>query len=78
MGSRSAYDVIIVGAGSVGTPTALYLAEAGVATLVIDHYDNNPDAGPAWKQSFGHHPKSFPDRPEFAGGEPLQKPSRPQ
>jgi len=34
--SRGAYDVIIVGAGSVGTPTALYLAEAGVQTLVID------------------------------------------
>lgn len=29
-------DVIVVGAGSVGTPLAMYLAEAGVRTLVID------------------------------------------
>jgi sarcosine oxidase subunit beta len=30
------YDVIIVGAGSVGTPAAWSLAQAGVRTLVID------------------------------------------
>lgn len=30
------YDVIIIGAGSVGTPTAVSLAERGVRTLVID------------------------------------------
>jgi sarcosine oxidase subunit beta len=30
------HDVIIVGAGSVGLPTAFFLAEAGVKTLVID------------------------------------------
>ena len=30
------YDVIIIGAGSVGAPTAFSLAEAGVRTLVID------------------------------------------
>ena len=28
------YDVIIIGAGSVGTPAALSLAEAGLRTLV--------------------------------------------
>ncbi len=32
----SEYDVIIVGAGSVGAPAAVSLAEAGVKTLVID------------------------------------------
>ncbi|TFG20599.1 MAG: FAD-binding oxidoreductase [Promethearchaeota archaeon] len=32
----SSYDVIIIGAGSVGTPTAMALARAGVKTLVID------------------------------------------
>jgi sarcosine oxidase subunit beta len=32
----SHYDVIIVGAGSVGTPAAFSLAKAGVRTLVID------------------------------------------
>jgi sarcosine oxidase subunit beta len=32
----SHYDVIIVGAGSVGTPAAWSLAEAGIRTLVID------------------------------------------
>ncbi len=30
------HDVIIIGAGSVGTPTAMSLAERGVKTLVID------------------------------------------
>ena len=31
-----AYDVIIVGAGSVGVPTAMALAELGIKPLVID------------------------------------------
>ena len=31
------YDAIVVGAGSVGIPTALALAQAGQRTLVIDH-----------------------------------------
>jgi len=30
------YDVIIIGAGSVGTPTAMSLAQAGFRTLVVD------------------------------------------
>src|SRR5512137_253636 len=30
------YDVIIIGAGSVGVPSAMSLAEAGVRTLIID------------------------------------------
>ena len=30
------YDVIIIGAGSVGTPTAYYLAKAGLKVLVIE------------------------------------------
>lgn len=30
------YDVIVIGAGSVGAPAALYLAQAGYKTLVID------------------------------------------
>jgi sarcosine oxidase subunit beta len=30
------YDVLIIGAGSVGAPTAFSLAEAGIRTLVID------------------------------------------
>lgn len=30
------YEVIIIGAGSVGTPAAFYLARAGVRTLVLD------------------------------------------
>ncbi|MHA1110210.1 MAG: NAD(P)/FAD-dependent oxidoreductase [Promethearchaeota archaeon] len=32
----TSYDVIIIGAGSVGTPTAMALANAGLKTLVID------------------------------------------
>ncbi len=30
------YDAIIIGAGSVGTPTAMSLASRGIRTLVID------------------------------------------
>ena len=30
------YDVIVIGAGSVGTPTALFLGERGYRTLVLD------------------------------------------
>jgi sarcosine oxidase subunit beta len=32
------YDVIVVGAGSVGLPTAMFLAEAGLSTLVVDQF----------------------------------------
>ncbi len=32
------YDVIVVGAGSVGLPTAVSLAEAGLTTLVVDQF----------------------------------------
>ncbi len=32
----TSYDVIIIGAGSIGTPTAMALANAGLKTLVID------------------------------------------
>jgi sarcosine oxidase, subunit beta len=34
--ANKAFDVIIIGAGSVGTPTAMAMAEAGLRTLVID------------------------------------------
>jgi len=30
------YDVIIIGAGSIGTPTAYYLSKAGIKVLVVD------------------------------------------
>lgn len=36
--SAPAFDAIVIGAGSVGLPTALFLAEAGVSTLVIDQF----------------------------------------
>jgi sarcosine oxidase subunit beta len=32
------YDVIIIGAGSVGLPTALFMAQAGLKPLVIDQF----------------------------------------
>jgi sarcosine oxidase subunit beta len=32
------YDAVIIGAGSVGLPTAFYLAEAGLRPLVIDQF----------------------------------------
>ncbi len=34
--SSNQYDVIIIGAGSLGTPTAYYLAEAGLKVLVLE------------------------------------------
>ena len=36
--SAKTYDVIVIGAGSVGLPTAVFLAEAGLSTLVIDQF----------------------------------------
>jgi sarcosine oxidase subunit beta len=36
MTAPKSYDVIVVGAGSVGTPTALALAGSGLKVLVID------------------------------------------
>ncbi len=36
MTTNKSFDVIVVGAGSVGTPTALALAEAGLKVLVLD------------------------------------------
>ncbi len=36
MKSNPSYDVIIIGSGSIGTPTALFLAQSGINTLVID------------------------------------------
>ncbi|MEN6526981.1 MAG: FAD-dependent oxidoreductase, partial [Candidatus Polarisedimenticolia bacterium] len=36
--SAAAYDAIVVGAGSVGMPTAMFLAEKGLKTLVVDQF----------------------------------------
>jgi sarcosine oxidase subunit beta len=36
--TRSTYDVIVIGAGSVGAPAAFSLAQAGLRTLVLDQY----------------------------------------
>ena len=36
--STQTYDAIVIGAGSVGLPTALFLAEAGLRPLVIDQF----------------------------------------
>lgn len=35
---RPTYDVIIIGAGSIGAPTAFSMAQAGLKTLVIDQF----------------------------------------
>jgi len=42
MAAERAFDVVIVGAGSVGTPAAMFLAEEGLRTLVLDKL---PSAG---------------------------------
>jgi sarcosine oxidase, subunit beta len=36
--SAQVFDAVIVGAGSVGLPTAVFLAEAGVKPLVVDQF----------------------------------------
>jgi sarcosine oxidase, subunit beta len=36
-GARS-FDAIVVGSGSVGTPAAFFLAQAGIRTLVVDRF----------------------------------------
>jgi sarcosine oxidase subunit beta len=36
--AASIYDVIVVGAGSVGTPAAMYLAEKGLKVLCLDQF----------------------------------------
>ncbi len=33
--NHNTYDVIIIGAGSVGTPTAYFMAKAGLRVLVL-------------------------------------------
>jgi sarcosine oxidase subunit beta len=34
--SKHSFDVIIIGAGSIGTPTAFFMAQAGLSVLVVD------------------------------------------
>ena len=36
MNRHNTYDVIIIGAGSLGTPAAFYLATAGLKVLVLE------------------------------------------
>ncbi len=36
--STQVFDAIVLGAGSVGLPTAMYLAEAGLSTLVVEQF----------------------------------------
>ena len=36
--ATAVYDVIVVGAGSVGMPAAMSLAEKGLKVLVIDQF----------------------------------------
>ncbi len=38
MAAGRAFDAIVIGSGSVGTPAAYSLAEAGIRTLVLDRY----------------------------------------
>ena len=38
MTERSTHDVIVIGAGSVGVPAAMAMAEAGVKVLVLDRF----------------------------------------
>ncbi len=38
MSPNKAFDAVIIGSGSVGTPAAFFLAEAGIRTLVVDRF----------------------------------------
>ncbi len=38
MAAGRSFDAIIIGSGSVGTPAAYFLAEAGIRTLVLDRF----------------------------------------
>jgi sarcosine oxidase, subunit beta len=38
MTANKSFDVIVIGAGSVGTPTAMNLAEAGLKVVVVDQF----------------------------------------
>ncbi len=38
MANGSSYDVVIIGAGSVGVPSAMAMAQAGVKVLVLDQF----------------------------------------
>ncbi len=40
MAAGRSFDAIVIGSGSVGTPAAYYLAEAGIRTLVIDRFSS--------------------------------------
>ena len=40
--TRAVYDVVIIGAGSIGVPSAMYLAEKGAKVLCLDQF---PSAG---------------------------------
>ena len=40
MAPSKAYDVVIIGAGSVGAPAAFFLAKEGLRTLVIDQFSS--------------------------------------
>ncbi len=42
--SQNTFDCIIIGAGSIGTPAAFYIAKSGLKVLVIDRY---PSVGQA-------------------------------
>jgi len=42
--SKPTYDVIIIGAGSIGAPTAFFLAQAGLKVLTVDKF---PSVGQA-------------------------------
>ena len=44
MSPQTNFDVIIAGAGSIGTPTAFFLSEAGLKVLVLD---SRPSTGQA-------------------------------
>jgi len=43
MGKTGAHDVVVVGGGLTGFAIALALADAGIATLVLDHPDGGSD-----------------------------------
>ncbi|WP_241242799.1 N-methyl-L-tryptophan oxidase [Paenibacillus whitsoniae] len=60
---KNSYDVIIVGAGSMGMSAGYHLAKRGVRTLLIDSFDPPHDQG-------SHHGEPRLIRHAYSGGKP--------
>ncbi len=62
------YDVIIIGAGSIGTPAAFFLARNGIKSLVIDRSASEQTShwrNPRYSFRSGENPPLFTKHQHF-------------